>query len=222
MVCALAAVAHADAAIPSAASGGLRCEGYDDWARHRGTAGESRGRSFVERRQGRFKISHFEFGNNGEETRVVDAATGMMLYSIPNWPAEIVFDRAQQIVGALVIRFWGLEFFDAAGRAKWFHTEDGLAGEDSAAVVLDGNSLIVAIYRFRNTGARLFRISLASGTIQWQAQVEQLKVDHPADWNDVTLELRDGKIVMRGDESGGCYVQTFDPATGKRLSSVKR
>ena len=48
----------------------------------------------------------------------------------------------------------------------------------------------------------------------------QLNVAHSKYWNDVSVEQLGQSVVLRGFEAGGCYVQTFDIATGKRFSAI--
>jgi hypothetical protein len=70
------------------------------------------------------------------------------------------------------------------------------------------------------TGAELIALSRQSGRRIWTAEVRQLNVSHSKYLNDVALELDGDRVIMRGYEAGGCYVQVFDLATGRRLSST--
>jgi hypothetical protein len=71
------------------------------------------------------------------------------------------------------------------------------------------------------SGSRLFAVDFKTGAPRWSADVEQLNVSHSKYLNDVTLSLSGARVTMRGLESGGCYEQTFDAATGRRLTSRK-
>lgn len=49
-----------------------------------------------------------------------------------------------------------------------------------------------------------------------------MNVAHSEYFNDVALEARGATVIMRGFEAAGCYVQRFDLASGRRLSSVMK
>jgi hypothetical protein len=88
--------------------------------------------------------------------------------------------------------------------------------------IVGGDLVVAATFHRSASGSRLLALDLSTGALRWRAEVEQLNVPHSKYWNDVTLERRGATIVMRGWEAGGCYVQRFDLATGRRLSSSLR
>jgi hypothetical protein len=63
-------------------------------------------------------------------------------------------------------------------------------------------------------------VDLETGTPRWIADVEQMNVGHSAYYNDVSLERVGASVVMRGWEAAGCYLQSFELASGRRLSST--
>jgi len=100
----------------------------------------------------------------------------------------------------------------------------GGTNPDSTTARVVGDMLIVTWFHRIATGSRLAAFDLATGKIRWQADVEQLNVDHSKYFNDVDVVVTDvgdqlpaGFVELRGYEAGGCYVQTFDLATGKRV-----
>ena len=94
---------------------------------------------------------------------------------------------------------------------------------DAATVIARGDLVFVAHFSHYSTGSGLFAFDRATLKPLWEADVEQLRVAHSEYFNDVTLALDGNSVVLTGIEAGGCTVQRFDVATGKRLSSwVKR
>ncbi len=214
MVCALAALAHADAAVPGKSDGDYRCEGYASWVVR---TSHLVGINSAEWTQGPYKIEESAARKGLHRMLVTDAKTGAKRYELVSPPAKLVLGEHDRIAGALVLDHKGKhDFYDENAKWKWSIPS---TGQIDAAAVADGRSLFVALYRRDSTGARLYRYNRASGALEWEAPVEQLNADHSVYWNDVRLELSDGKIVMRGEEAAGCYLQIFEAATGKRLSS---
>ncbi len=94
----------------------------------------------------------------------------------------------------------------------------GAWGRD-AAVLLADDALVIAVFDRISSGAALFSVDARTGAVRWTAADVGISVSHSEYWNDVSLERRGGAVVIHGTEAGGCYVQAFDLATGKRLAS---
>jgi hypothetical protein len=120
--------------------------------------------------------------------------------------------------GVLALYGHQLELWSLMGAPLWRTNQSNLWG-DSAATLVAGDLLVVGVFNRIATGSALLAFDLASGKLRWGADVEQLNVGHSKYFNDVTLELRGETVVMRGYEAAGCYRQTFDLKTGKRLSA---
>jgi hypothetical protein len=230
---AAAAIAHADAAVPNdAVDGPLECSHAPGWPtqaeREAAEKFSQEAAGYVfERRIGGNYVYDAGFWSVPQHTLVLDATTGARKFFIQDGPSEIVLGKDGTIDGALVVgghRRRDISWYDQSGvdaKPKWTDSIKDFY-HDRAAIVVDGKSLIVATWAQIATGSRLFRIERATGRIEWEADVEQLVIGHSKYWNHVSLAMRGGRLVMRGDEAGGCYVETFDPATGKRLSSRTR
>jgi hypothetical protein len=215
---ALSAIAYGDAAIPDGAGGEMRCEGYEAWAKRTAVlVGETSDGSVVLRHQGPYTIHESQIRGNIHRTLVTDAASGQKRFEVLGGPIDLLLGGDQRIEGALAIEEKEkLDFYDASARHQWSIVSVDF---DRAVAVIDGSSLIVALYQRSSTGARLYRFDRATGKTQWEADVYQLDADHSIYFNDVRLTKRGGQIVMHGEEAGGCYLQVFDAKTGKRVST---
>ncbi len=152
---------------------------------------------------------------------VLDAKSHDVIARVDDNAVALVEDSAGRLVGLLAVDADAgeLRLVDpATGRARWRTSQKGYR-DDSAIAIVDGGQLIVATWHRIATGSRLLALDLATGAERWHADVEQLQVAHSKYYNDVTLELASGILTLRGFEAAGCYIQTFDAATGKRLSS---
>jgi outer membrane protein assembly factor BamB len=140
---------------------------------------------------------------------------------LPAMQAAALVERGNELLGVLAVDGvkHQLSFYDAATAARrWTTVIDDLWG-DSAAAVVDGSSVIVTTFHRIATGSQLYRLDLSTGRVEWKADVEQLNVGHSKYFNDVVVSIEYGNVTLNGYEALGCYIQTFDPATGKRRSS---
>lgn len=154
-------------------------------------------------------------------SQVIDTATGHAALTIGEDRAALVEAPDGTLVGLLFLdedrhelRLWG-----ADDRPKWRVSVPGLYG-DSASALVDGGRLVVATFDRISSGSELMAFDLATGRRIWTADVEQLDIPHSKYWNDVTVEKSGDSLILRGIEAGGCYLQVFDAATGRRRSSV--
>jgi len=164
--------------------------------------------------------------------RVVERSGGKVVMTLDGHvPTALVEDETGKLLGLLSInaenrpeihgeRVPDFTFYDVKGKRLWSTRQSSAREGDSATVLVTGELMIVASFHRIATGSQLAAFDIKSGAPRWTADVLQLSVDHSKYWNDVSLAQRGQTVVMRGYESGGCYEQTFDIATGKRLSAV--
>jgi hypothetical protein len=105
------------------------------------------------------------------------------------------------------------------GTTRWSSPSLQLSGANTAVAVTAGDVIIVSTFHRIASGSDLVALDAKTGALRWRADVAQLGVPHSAYWNDVTLARDGARVILRGFEAGGCYEQTFDVATGRRLSS---
>lgn len=164
-----------------------------------------------------------------------------------NQPRSVVFDRATRarvltIAGdpdALVENAAGLVFatlhHGAAGRSPTLEFRDAHATaarwkvpwrgrrntrRHSTTTLFWGDQLIIAHFQTTAGGADLLAVDVQTGATRWLADPEHRKAAYSEYFNGVTLERRGEAVVMRGYEAAGCFVRTFDLATGKLVSST--
>jgi PQQ-like domain len=152
---------------------------------------------------------------------VIDRASGREAARVADEAVALVEDAAGRLAALLAVDAdrRELRLLDPATGAVRWHLGQSNRGEDGAAAILDGSQLIIATWSRFATGSRLFAVDFATGAPRWTADVEQLHVAHSEYFNDVVLGLDRGVIALRGLEASGCYLQTFDAATGHRRSS---
>jgi hypothetical protein len=131
---------------------------------------------------------------------------------------QLVLDEHGVLRGVISLDRGQLRLSSIMGATLWVIHRPNPRG-DSAAALVAGDLLLVSVFHRIATGSSLQAFDLATGKLRWSAEVEQLNVGHSKYFNDVTLELRGETIVMRGYEAAGCYRQTFELKTGKRLSA---
>lgn len=154
-------------------------------------------------------------------THVLDKRTHAVVRTFDVQAVALVEDRAGALVGVLTLERRQLALIDAtSGQRRWRVAAPPAVRDESFSALVDGDRLILANYHRYATGATLFALDLGSGALHWTADVEQMNVAHSEYFNDVALERRGAAVVMRGFEAAGCYVQSFDLASGRRLSSV--
>ncbi|HZS37617.1 MAG TPA: PQQ-binding-like beta-propeller repeat protein [Polyangia bacterium] len=222
------AIARADATVPADAKGPpLRCADSDRAyerdarservARAQSIAGA--GFTFAQA-AAHYVLFHQAWPTGRPGLSVVVDLDGRRALEFPEGAEGLVEDAAGRLVGVLSIDMGRseLRLVDAADRVRW---RAGVTDIwfDSAVAVIAGRQLIVATFRRFATGSALHSYDLATGRLLWTGKVEQVNAAHSEYFNDVTVELAGDRVVLRGIESSGCYVQTFDAATGRRLSS---
>lgn len=153
-------------------------------------------------------------------SRVLDRETHAVVRVFEQFAFGLVEDRDGALVGVIEFQGGQLSLIEAAGgRRRWRVPAPAAVRSESFSTLVDGGRLILANHHRYATGASLVALDLRTGALLWSADVEQMNVAHSEYFNDVALELRGGTVVMRGYEAAGCYLQTFDAASGRRLSS---
>ena len=154
-------------------------------------------------------------------SRVLDRRTHALVRAFDLGVEALVEDRAGALLGVLALQRGQLVLIDArTSKPRWRVAAPAGVRDESFRALVDGDRLILANYHRYATGSTLFALDLGSGALRWTAEVEQMNVAHSEYFNDVALERRGATVVMRGFEAAGCYVQTFDLASGRRLSSA--
>jgi hypothetical protein len=170
-------------------------------------------------------LSHIRGEGHPARTLILDRATRAAVLRFDGGSHALVEDAAGTVIGTLRHESDDqrgmLTFRDAkSGATRWtVAPRAGRALGEAASTVLAGDLLILAHFHRHSTGAGLFAFDVRTGATRWIGDPEQVGASHSEYFNDVAIERRGDTIVMRGWEASGCYVQTFDLATGKRLSS---
>lgn len=159
-----------------------------------------------------------------KRSAVVERESGKTVVTLPVQDTALVEDPSGKLLYVL-----SLEEQGAGKRRLQLHTPDGVPRwkqapvieefGDSASVLVADDLLIVAHFHRIATGSSLHAFDLSTGAPRWRADVQQLQVAHSKYWNDVSIERTGSTLILRGMEAGGCYLQTFELATGRRLSS---
>jgi len=152
-------------------------------------------------------------------TRIVDLKTGKVT------EAELIVSGILTDDGGNLTGLMSLDdeknvltLYDSSGGVKkWDYEFPSDIYSESTSPLLYGNILVVSYYCRISTGSELMALNAETGELLWDAEVVQLMVPHSKYYNSVFLSRYGEKLVMRGCESGGTYVQVFDVNTGKRL-----
>jgi hypothetical protein len=223
----LGAVARADNTVPGETAGPApRCDFresryFRDLDRPEVARARARVRDFsFQQRSEHFLLFTSRLSERSRRSVVLDA-DGQPAAELAAEVAAIVESPDGGLDGLLAIdrERHELLFFERAGRLRWRSPRDERIWTDSATVARDGDRLYVALFHRNATGSMLIAVDARSGARLWTADVEQLMVSHSKYFNDVVVERRGAELILRGTESGGCYLQRFDAATGRRLSS---
>jgi outer membrane protein assembly factor BamB len=98
-----------------------------------------------------------------------------------------------------------------------------------ATLLVDGGTLYLAHYSAISDGAVMHALDLATGAERWSTPVRGLGgapnrgiYPNPTGIysNHVMLRMVQGYLVVFGSETGGDYIEVFDPVTGKMQSTA--
>lgn len=118
--------------------------------------------------------------------------------------------------GALELRRTG------PGGGDWRATAQAGPFVNRAALALDGERLYAVAYCSGASGAALFALDRARGAMLWQGGPYGVgPIGHSMYSNTVGLEVIEGHPVLLGEESGGRYIEAFDPRTGRSLAAQR-
>src|SRR5689334_37786 len=95
----------------------------------------------------------------------------------------------------------------------WTHTLPGRFVND-AALVADRQRVYVVFYGAISSGADVMALDLMTGQKLWQTPVRGLgPISHSKYANHVVVALKQGHLVVYGNEASGRYIEVFDPET---------
>lgn len=155
---------------------------------------------------------------------VIERDSGKSVVTLPLQDTALVEDPSGRLLYVLSLEELGpgkrrLQLHAPDGAPRWKQAPVLQEFGDSASVLVADELLLVAHFHRIATGSSLHAFDLQTGTPRWRADVQQLQVAHSKYWNDVAIERAGSTLILRGMEAGGCYLQTFELATGRRLSS---
>jgi len=108
------------------------------------------------------------------------------------------------------------------GGGDWRATVQAGPFARQAALALDGERLYVVAYCGGASGAALFALDRARGTSLWKGGPYGVgPIGHSRYSNTVGLEVIEGHPVLFGEESGGRYIEAFDPRTGRSVAAQR-
>lgn len=106
---------------------------------------------------------------------------------------------------------------DRTGNLKWRRRVQTIVA-DRAVLISEQGQLFVALYAHGFTGCQVFALDGSTGQHLWDTQLEGLgSVGHGRYSNRVQMKIRDGQLLVFGDEASGRYIEGLDPASGRQL-----
>jgi outer membrane protein assembly factor BamB len=153
---------------------------------------------------------------------LVDAISGRVILSVAEQGVAIVEDPAGRALGVLALppdRNEVALLDPATGARRWAIPAD-VGGATNASVALAGDTLLIALYHRIATGSALLAVDVRTGARRWVGDVAQLEIAHSKYLNDVSITVQGRDAILLGLEAGGCHLQVFDVATGRRRLAV--
>jgi outer membrane protein assembly factor BamB len=110
-----------------------------------------------------------------------------------------------------------LRRLDARGAVVWSRPVPGWPS-NSAAMVIDGDTVYAALYNGAHSGCQAAAFDARTGALRWEAPLEGLGfVAHSMYMNRVQVRLTQHGLAIYGKEWRGRYVELLDPADGRQL-----
>lgn len=152
---------------------------------------------------------------------VVDRASGKVVWR-GGESIAMVEDKAGALEAVVVIEHGGKTLALYGGDGKLRGRVPGESYGDAADALLDGDQVVIALYEAISCSTSLIALDRATGAVRWKADVAQISVGHSKYAHRARIALYGRQVVLRDVQSGGCSLQTFDRATGKRLLTVTK
>ncbi len=90
--------------------------------------------------------------------------------------------------------------------------------DDTGAIALDADQVIVAHHRSIATGCRVTAFDAWTGEVQWSVELDGVgPVEHSKYSNDVQIDVARDLVSIYGWESGGRYTERLDARTGAQV-----
>ncbi len=113
-----------------------------------------------------------------------------------------------------------VRLYDATASVKW--TWPNRNHRDAMSAVRVGPNVALAIYSPIATGVELVALDAVTGKFAWVAAVDSLPISHSKYSNREELRSRARDLLLIGRESGQELVESFEPVSGVRFTSVVR
>jgi hypothetical protein len=117
-------------------------------------------------------------------------------------------------------RAWALRRVSAEGDLLWSTAVTSSPFEEAAALLEAGGGIVAAVFCESASGVSVVSLDAATGAVRWRVNPFGIgSIGHSKYGNDVSIALEgEGRLRVRGDESGGRYVALVDLATGREIS----
>jgi outer membrane protein assembly factor BamB len=152
---------------------------------------------------------------------VVDRSTGKVVWRGGEAPA-MVEDSAGALEAVIVLEDDGKKLALYGGDGKLRGRVPGVPYGDAAEALLDGDQIVVTVYQAISCSTALLALDRSTGAVRWRGDVDQISVGHSKYAHRARISLHGRDVVLRDVQSGGCSLQVFDRATGKRRLTVKK
>jgi len=111
---------------------------------------------------------------------------------------------------------------DRGGKQSWSARLTRISCGDRAALAILDQRLFVASYCGSATGTEVTALDARAGSELWKAVPYGVgPIGHSKYSNAVALATAHGHLVVFGDESGGRYIETFAPDTGRPVAAQR-
>lgn len=158
-------------------------------------------------------VGTFDFGAfpGVRRAAVVRIADGVVVTTVED-EVVAVAERSDGTLEGLAVVAPEIRLLSPSGAVRWKQAVP--YAEPMAAAVVDGDTLYLARYNPIATGVQIGAFALADGKELWKGETKLPPIAHSKYRNEVTLELRPGALILRGDESSVRHVHLYDPKTG--------
>jgi hypothetical protein len=158
-------------------------------------------------------VGTFSFGGfpAARRSAVVRLADGAIVATVED-EVVAVAERSDGSLEGLVVAAPEIRLLTPSGAPRWTHPVP--YAEPMAQAVVEGQDLIVARYDPIATGVEIVALRLSDGKQVWKGETRLPSIGHSKYRNDVTLVLRPGAVILRGEESSVHHVHLYDPKTG--------